>query len=239
MSDGTISNEPGIEVRSYFPTPLVVAQVPFSHEENLELRGTILAREKDSAGVAHSNLLGWQSADDFAHWGGAQGEKLLGLARALADRLNGDRAGNRVEVAWLVNAWANVNRRGHANDIHAHPGAVFSGCYYVDDGGIADDPSLGGELQLADPRGIAPAMYAPELAVALSGCQTAGGNELIPPKTGQMLLFPAWLGHGVRPYLGHGTRISVAFNFSLPLAGPLAGPLPGPRAGPKAGGKGP
>ena len=78
-------------------------------------------------------------------------------------------------------------------------------------------------MQLADPRGIAPAMYAPELAVALSGCQTAGGNELIPPKTGQMVLFPAWLGHGVRPYLGQGTRISVAFNFSIPLAGPMAG----------------
>ncbi|MEE8083740.1 MAG: TIGR02466 family protein [Alphaproteobacteria bacterium] len=223
MSDATSGAEPGIEVRSYFPTPLVVAQVPLTDEENAHLRGTILAREEAVGGVAHSNLLGWQSADDFAHWGGAQGEKLLGLARALADRLNGDRAGNRVEVDWFTNAWANVNRRGHGNDTHAHPGAVFSGCYYVDDGGIADDPTLGGELQLADPRGIAPAMYAPELAVALSGCQTAGGNELIPPKTGQMVLFPAWLGHGVRPYLGQGTRISVAFNFSIPLAGPMAG----------------
>ena len=224
MSDGATNSEPGIEVRSYFPTPVVVAQVPLSDAENAELRGTILAREASVAGVTHSNLLGWQSADDFAQWGGAQGEKLLGLARALADRLNGDRAGNRVEVNWFVNAWANINRRGHANDIHAHPGSVFSGCYYVDDGGIAGDPTLGGALQLADPRGIAPAMYAPELAVALGGCQTAGGNELIPPKTGQMLLFPAWLGHGVRPYLGQGTRISVAFNFSIPMTG---GPMTG------------
>ncbi len=219
MSGGNTSSEPGIEVRSYFPTPVVVAQIPFTDEENAGLRGTILTREASVAGVAHSNLLGWQSADDFADWGGAQGKKLLGLGRALADRLNGDRTGNRVEVDWFVNAWANINRHGHGNDTHAHPGSVFSGCYYVDDGGIADDPSLGGELQLADPRGIAPAMYAPELAVALSGCQTAGGNELIPPKTGQMLLFPAWLGHGVRPYFGQGTRISVAFNFSIPMAG--------------------
>lgn len=218
MNQSTATEETGIEVRSYFPTPVVVAQVPMGEAENARLRETVLDREKQDAGVTHSNLLGWQSADDFAGWGGAEGEMVLGFARALADRLAGDRAGNRVAIDWFVNAWANVNRRGQANDYHAHPGSVFSGCYYVDDGGIADDPSLGGALQIADPRGIAPAMYAPELAVALSGCQTAGGSELIAPRIGQMLLFPAWLSHGVRPYLGDGTRISIAFNFSIPMA---------------------
>lgn len=218
MSDGAANGEPGIEVRSYFPTPVVIAQVPMTEAENAALRDMILAREASAPGVVHSNLMGWQSADDFLRWGGPPGEKLLGLARALADRLSGDRSGRRVAVDWFVNAWANVNRRGHANDTHAHPGSVFSGCYYVDDGGINDDPSLGGALQLADPRGITPAMYAPELAVALTGCQTAGGHELIAPRTGQMVMFPAWLGHGVRPYLGQGTRISVAFNFSIPMA---------------------
>lgn len=217
MNAGT-NQDTGIEVRSYFPTPLVIAQVPLGPEDNARLRETILAREKSHPGVHHSNLLGWQSADDLIKWGGAEGEKVLAFAKALADRLAGDRAGNRVAVNWFVNAWANINRKGHANDAHAHPGAVFSGCYYVDDGGIADDPALGGAFQISDPRGIAPAMYAPELAVALSGCQSAGGNEVIPPKTGQMLLFPAWLSHGVRPYLGNGTRISIAFNFAIPMA---------------------
>ncbi|MDH3240848.1 MAG: 2OG-Fe(II) oxygenase family protein [Alphaproteobacteria bacterium] len=215
--------EPGIEVRSYFPTPVVVARVPLGEDDNARLRELILAREKTDPGVHHSNLLGWQSADDFTQWGGGEGEKLLGFAKALADRLAGDRAGNRVAVTWFVNAWANINRRGHANDSHAHPGSVFSGCYYVDDGGISDDPTLGGAFQINDPRGILPAMYAPELAVALSGCQTAGGSEIIPPRTGQMLLFPAWLAHGVRPYLGDGTRISIAFNFAIPMAGTDAG----------------
>lgn len=218
MSTDT-ANDPGIEVRSYFPTPVVVAQVPLAEDGNARLRDLILQREKDHPGVTHSNLMGWQSADDFTQWGGPEGEKVLGFAKVLADRLAGDRAGNRVAVDWFVNAWANVNRRGHANDAHAHPGSVFSGCYYVDDGGCGADPALGGAFQINDPRGIAPAMYAPELAVALTGCQTAGGCELIPPNTGQMLLFPAWLAHGVRPYLGDGTRISIGFNFSIPMAG--------------------
>ena len=38
------------------------------------------------------------------------------------------------------------NRSGHGNEFHSHPGSFWSGVYYVDDGGIAADPSLGGEL---------------------------------------------------------------------------------------------
>lgn len=211
--------EGSIEVRSYFPTPVVVAELPITTKENAALAATIRERAKSSAGVRYSNLAGWQSADDFAEWGGAEGEKVLAFARNFADRLTGDRTGKRVHVDWHLNAWANINRTGQANDMHAHPGSFFSGCYYVDDGGIAGDPSLGGEFQIMDPRGVAPAMYLPELAVALSGCQTAGAVELIAPRAGRMLLFPAWLSHGVRPYLGDKERISIAFNFWLPIGG--------------------
>lgn len=205
-----------IEVRSLFPTPLVMARPPLTGDDNATLARAILAREAAGVGVTHSNMLGWQSADDFAAWGGAAGAKVIGCARALADRLTGDRAGNRVQVEWFVNAWANVNRRGHANQAHAHPGALWSGCYYV---AVPEEAEAGGGLEIMDPRGMAPAMYAPELAPALAGCRTMGGSEVIPPETGLMLLFPAWLVHGVRPYLGDSPRISIAFNFALPAGG--------------------
>ncbi len=42
---------------------------------------------------------------------------------------------------------------GHGNEFHSHPGSFWSGVYYVDDGGIAADPALGGELEFMDPRG--------------------------------------------------------------------------------------
>ena len=66
-------------------------------------------------------------------------------------------------VTWGANMWANINRSGHGNEFHSHPGAYWSGVYYVDDGGIAADPSLGGELEFMDPRGPLPAMNAPHL----------------------------------------------------------------------------
>ena len=47
-------------------------------------------------------------------------------------------------VTWIGNMWANINRTGHGNEFHSRPGAYWSGVYYVDDGGIGTNPSLGG-----------------------------------------------------------------------------------------------
>jgi len=43
---------------------------------------------------------------------------------------------------------------------------ILVGSYYVLDGGCADGPSLGGELDMFDPRGPAPMMRAPSLKFA-------------------------------------------------------------------------
>jgi len=203
------------EIRSYFATPVVVATLPDAEALNLELKRIILEHERQEEGVQHSNLGGWQSSWDFEGWGGAAAKRLLEAARELAVRMTSDRAGRAVRIAWKSNAWANVNRKGHGNEFHTHPGAYWSGTYYVDDGGIGDDHALGGEFEIQDPRGVAPAMYAPHLGFAVPGGQSAGASELIFPKTGQLILFPSWLQHAVRPYRGERVRISVAFNFSL------------------------
>ena len=203
------------ELRSYFATPVAVVTLADAATLNPELRRVILERERADQGVQHSNLGGWQSSWDFEDWGGAPARRLLDAARETATRLTSDRAGKPVRVGWKTNAWANVNRRGHGNEFHTHPGAYWSGTYYVDDGGIAADHALGGAFEIQDPRGVAPAMYAPLLGFAVPGGQSAGASELIFPQSGQFLLFPSWLQHGVRPYLGDRTRISVAFNFSV------------------------
>jgi uncharacterized protein (TIGR02466 family) len=203
------------EIRSYFATPVAVATLPEADELNRELKALILAREGKTGGVQHSNLGGWQSSWDFEDWGGQPARRLLDAARELATRLTSDRAGKALEIAWQTNAWANINRKGHGNEFHTHPGAYWSGVYYVDDGGIGDDPALGGELEIQDPRGVAPAMYAPLLAFAVPGGQSVGASELVAPKSGQFVLFPSWLQHAVRPYLGTWERISIAFNFSV------------------------
>ncbi len=200
------------EVRGLFPTPVAIAMVPKAERLNAELRSVILARERSDPGTQHSNLGGWQSTWDFAEWGGPALGTVLDAARAMAAPLTADRQGRSVAVDWKVNCWANVNRRGHGNEFHTHPGAFWSGSYYVT--GPASE-AAGGELELQDPRGVAPVMYAPTLTFAGPGGASLGASELIRPKSGMMILFPSWLQHAVRPYKEEGERISVAFNLSL------------------------
>jgi uncharacterized protein (TIGR02466 family) len=213
MAETTIDID--ASVRSYFATSVALVRLPDAGGLNAALRETVLAKERGSPGVQHSNLGGWQSSWDLAEWGGDAGRAVLGAAHAIANKLTSDRTGKAVTVPWKTNAWANVNRAGHGNEFHTHPGAYWSAAYYVDDGGIADDPSLGGEFELQDPRGVAPAMYAPLLAFAVPGGQSAGVSELIRPEAGTLLMFPSWLSHGVRPYTGSAVRISIAMNFSI------------------------
>ncbi len=204
-----------IQIGHFFATPVAAAVMPGGEARNRQLRRAIL-RERDREESRHaSNLGGWHSARPVDEWGGPGFGEVVAAAQVLAARLTLDRTGKPAKVAWKVRAWANVNGHGHANEFHYHPGAYWSGTYYVDDGGRADDDSLGGEFEIMDPRGPAVAMYAPSLAFADGGVNTAGSTVQFCPRPGLILLFPAWLQHQVRPYLGSSERISIAFNLSL------------------------
>lgn len=207
MSDGP-------QIVTLFATPVVLVDVADAAQLNAELRGTIMAREKSHPGTQHSNLGGWQSEWDMDRWGGAGAIKLLAIARNTANKVTTNRQGQPVSVTWKANMWANINRSGHGNEFHSHPGSFWSAVYYVDDGGIDADPALGGELEFMDPRGPGPAMYAPHLAYGSAGL-SVGANETIRPRTGRLVMFPAWVLHQVRPYRGKAERISIALNLSL------------------------
>jgi uncharacterized protein (TIGR02466 family) len=197
-----------------FGTPIIIDDLPDSASLNTALSTTILAREKSHPGTQHSNLGGWQSDWEMDRWGGVAAIKLLAIGRNTANKVTTDRQGKSVSISWRANMWANINRSGHGNEFHSHPGSFWSAVYYVDDGGIETDPTLGGELEFMDPRGPGPAMYAPQLAYGSAGL-SVGANEVVRPKAGRLVMFPAWLLHQVRPYWGSRQRISIAFNLSL------------------------
>jgi uncharacterized protein (TIGR02466 family) len=206
-----------VEVRNTFATPVIMAMLPDHEKLDARLKKTILAREKKKPPPQgyDSNIGGWHSSRDYHKWGGKAGEQVIETALGVADRMTAARSGRPADVEWEVNAWANINRKGHSNEFHVHPGAFWSGTYYVDGDGCADDEALGGEFVIMDPRGPGPSMVAPALCFQGPDGQTVGATELVRPRAGIMLMFPAWLSHGVRPYLGEGTRISIAFNLAV------------------------
>jgi len=203
-----------MSVVTLFGTPVLIDELPDAAALNAELARTITAREQSHPGTQHSNLGGWQSDWEMDRWGGASAIKLLAIGRNTANRITTDRQGRPVSIQWKANMWANINRTGHGNEFHSHPGSFWSAVYYVDDGGIDADPALGGELEFMDPRGPGPAMYAPQLAFGSAGL-SVGANETVRPRSGRLVMFPAWLLHQVRPYRGAAQRISIAFNLSL------------------------
>ena len=204
-----------IAVRGLFATPVAAIALPNAEARNARLRQLILARRQQFPSIQSSNAGGWHSARDLPDWGGPDVAEILALAHSAATQLTADRFGKAVRPAWVTQAWANVNGPGDANIAHYHAGSFWSGTYYVADGGCAADPSLGGAFEMIDPRGAAPAMYAPTLRFAGEDGQSAGSGETILPKPGLLFLFPSWLYHQVRPYRGTELRISIAFNLGV------------------------
>ncbi len=204
-----------IKVKGLFATPVAAVLVPDAEARNRELEQVILRHRAEHPTVGASNIGGWHSTRDIGRWGGPRATEVLAFAREMATRLTSDREGKPVTPDWVSEAWANVNVAGDSNACHYHPGSFWSGAYYVNDGGCADDPTLGGEFELFDPRGPAPMMHAPLLKFAGEDGLSAGSAETMRPRAGLMLLFPSFLLHAVRPYRGTGTRISIAFNFGL------------------------
>jgi uncharacterized protein (TIGR02466 family) len=196
-----------IQVKGLFATPVAAVVLPDAETRNVELQEIILRRRAEQPTIGASNVGGWHSTRDFAEWGGKRADEILVFGRELATKLTADRDGRPVRPEWKTEAWANVS--------HYHPGSFWSGTYYVSDGGCADDPSLGGEFEMLDPRGPAPMMHAPALKFGGEDGLSAGSAETIRPRPGLMFLFPSFLLHAVRPYRGNGLRISVAFNFGL------------------------
>jgi uncharacterized protein (TIGR02466 family) len=210
---GGLPSEP--TVLKLFPTPVVVAAMPDAESLNVELKRIILGREQTNESVERSNRGGWQSSWDMYEWGGAPLQKVLAFARTIVEDATIDRTGGQHKYQWRINCWANINRSGHGNQFHTHPGALWSASYYVDDGGIGADPALGGEFEIQDPRGVAPVMYAPQLTFPGPDGAALGESQRLPPRAGMLVVFPSWLSHGVCPYRGTGERISIAINFSL------------------------
>ncbi len=207
----------GLSMRALFPTPIVIGELPQDLQLTVHppLTDLIKARAAADRGVSASNQGGWQSSPDLPDWGGETVRPVIEAILAIIGHITlQHQQGGLAPAAidWKINGWANINRRGDANALHCHPGAFWSAVYYL----AADHtPEEGGAFEMRDPRGVMPRMYCPALAMGVQGTVSAGGSEFLQPKTGQIIVFPSWLVHAVTPYTGEGTRISLAFNFSV------------------------
>lgn len=187
----------------------IFAFTPSGHEPvTAELKRLILERKASSLGVHKSNLGGWHSTEDLLNWPSPATKTLRDwivevFKRATQRTGQGQSYSGRIHIT----CWANVNGPGHSNDMHTHPMSAWSGVYYVDTGQAVAEGDKSGLIHFVDPR--------PGAGMVEDPFKQFGKGREFGPSTGQILLFPSWLMHGVRAYHGGGERISIAFNVSL------------------------
>ena len=177
---------------------------------NRQLSARILAREQAESGLQRSNVGGWHSENDFLKWEGAEPGELFALvARGVKDYVAVERKVDAaaLELTVSADAWANVARAGHYTRPHVHPNANLSGVYYVDAGDASAEQKLSGVIEFLDPRNR-PGMFQSEGTIEHDAYK-------VTPRSGTLLLFPAWLYHYVHPYNGKRPRICVAFNVTV------------------------
>ena len=201
-----------------FETPIVSAHFEDGDDLLRDLKTAIYRkREEDPDGLSRSNVGGWHSNTDMLTWGGPAAQELISRVISLARKMshfNGDDV-NRID--WSVQMWANVSGKGASNHMHVHPGNIWSAVLYVEMGGrdaTGDDTNgLGGEFYFEDPRFPIAAMHNPGFRMIGMDGKPQSVQPEIRPKRGDVLMFPSWLKHGVRPYFGDKERISIAINL--------------------------
>jgi uncharacterized protein (TIGR02466 family) len=209
------------QAASLFDTPVIVDQVPDADALNASLKQLILDRKASDPGIDISNVGGWHSDLQMLQWGGEPARRLLERLITVVDQFTVDiRSTGEPRYKWFPEMWANVSPHGASNQSHTHPGAFWSAVYYVDDGfGGSREDSLGGELVLVDPRFPMIRMNTPDLRFKRPGQKPDDHEKWFRPISGLLVVFPSWLSHSVRPYLGNADRISIAINLSaIPLS---------------------
>ena len=130
--------------------------------------------------------------------------------------LNGYDSATIARLLIYNDAWFHVTRRGGFFALHNHPNASWSGVYCVDPGQHDADKPESGSLSFVSPAVIS-SMHM-DAATANLRDPFAPNIRALRLAPGQLVVFPSWILHDVKPFQGEGTRITVAFNcwFELP-----------------------
>ena len=123
---------------SLFATPVLEHLWAESSELNAQLRESILRHAGEHPGKEQTNVGGWHSDTGALEFCGSAGATLIRRMRDMTEeatlRLYATFSRPPEPLSWVLSAWANINQQGAFNTMHTHPGATWSGVYYVDSG---------------------------------------------------------------------------------------------------------
>jgi uncharacterized protein (TIGR02466 family) len=191
-----------------FYTPLLRFRLPehAALDEGLLAEGERLRTGSD--GVRKSNRGGWHSEGNLFE-NPAEPVQTLRRAAVLSvmEAIRAVGSKNAPESFEMkLFAWMNMNPTGGFNAPHTHPGAHWSGVYYVRQPTVETGNS--GMIEFLDPRSDLPAWR-------ILQAKAFRSKRKIRPEAGEIVLFPSYLVHWVYPNETGEERVTIAFNATL------------------------
>ena len=204
------SNKNKLIAEFFFHTPIFYKDLENSKELNKHLLKHIKAwKKRDEKGIVRSNSLGWHSAVDMHHRK-EYNPLIKELFKMQFDIFKSE--GYHPDTEPLCdNMWANVNYKYSHNKNHTHPGALWSGVYYI------KCPPDCGHIWFTDPSGHK-VMAQPIMDKREKLPRHSWSTVHYQPIEGRLIMFPGWLAHEVDQNMSNlkgekGWRVSVSFNF--------------------------
>jgi len=215
------------ELLNMFAVPFSFSRYPAHARLNPALERYVLEQERSGAAanlrpLTQRNAATFESHFNLFRDGDAAVQELKTFCwdqlLALIGRLNGYDLPTLHRLQIYNESWFHVTRRGGFFGVHNHPNASWSGVYCVDPGQHDAGKKESGLLSFINPM-IMNAMHmdAATINMKLPYAYQVASVSL---EAGQLVIFPSWVLHDVKPFEGPGERVTIAFNcwFTLPDA---------------------
>jgi uncharacterized protein (TIGR02466 family) len=209
-----------VEVTPFFAVPFGFAQLENGTTLNGELRELFLQRAAEGSRHANPRPLTQRNKQVFEsefqvfRWPDPCVQRLKDFCWShmlrMIGALNGYDSAGLERLLIYCDAWFHVTRRGGFFALHNHPNASWSGVYCVDPGQHDSDKPESGLLSFVNPA----VMSTMHVDAATANLQVPFAPHIrhLRLEAGQLVLFPSWILHDVKPFHGEGERITVAFN---------------------------
>ena len=195
------------ETLNFFPQPVFKYKVNNFEEYNEKLSDYIYKLySEDKSGILRSNKGGWHSKPfDLKDTNSIQHKFLLETTKNVFDAIKA--FGWKLDPSRVIctEMWSIINKKNDYNTIHTHPNSYLSAAYYV------KAPKNCGKFIVENPHSISrhsyPALERPtEFNIKVARLEIEEGD---------LLLFPAYLPHGVEENKSEEDRVVISFNINI------------------------
>lgn len=186
-----VSAATGLVQKPYFPTLIFQNDIEHCEQLNKTLLELTYAERENGVAVNKSNtaeLGSWHSATNLHRR--PEYTPLMAEVNAALARISDELSYAKDHLLKVTSMWSIINPPGNGNRAHCHPNSLWSGVYYV------QAPENAGKIEFIDPR-TAMVMNQPKYENKKKRPRECWTKVNYKPVAGRMIIFPAWLYHGV------------------------------------------